>query len=432
MRSIPLAARYLALALGLAALAACDNKVPTATGRDLFPGGSAPISVDLVLPASDFVLRDTVYDFGQLHDVPYLVVAHQFDGALEAHGLASFGDFPDSVAYPAGGTSTESYTFGTGRVITQIDSATSTPNATPVSLRLWLLEQSFDSATVTWANASDQGGNPVAWKTAGGTLGRLIGETTWTPGDSVHLDTLTWTIDSAAVQALATHQASGVAVTAATAGSRLIIRTLRLIASVHPASAPDTVVPLAPSSGKQTFIVNAPPPTPPGVLRVGGITQARSVLQLDLSRPVPACAHPETTPDCPSIPLSDVTLDRALLLFTPVPVTSGYRPVSTATLSLRRLAEPELGRLAPLAGVLAQADASPALFLAGNDSSFRLDVTSAISSAVQKDSTSISTALLIPPLQPGVPQVPDVGYFWFDTTPRLRLIYTLPLRPTLP
>lgn len=410
--------------LALLALTGCANDVPTATGTELFPAGTEMTTVDLVLPASEFLTGDTVYDgFSSVRSVNYLLVANQFDGALDAHTLVRFGAFPDSVTYTSGSsTVTDSvFTYGTGRVTALIDTLASVPS-TSVVLRLYALEQPWDSSSATWQNASEAGGAEVPWRTPGGTLGRLIAETTWVRGDTLSRDTVSWQVDSLSMKEIATPGFAGLAITAAQAGTRVQLRQPDVVANAHPASRADTTVKVTPGSFAQTFVFNPPVPQPAGAFRVGGVTGARTVLRLGLDHQVPSCADPAA--GCPTVSLRDVTLNRAVLLLEALPAASGFRPTVPNFLQIRPVLEPALGRHGSLGDLLTQDSIPTELFQAPGGQTASVDVTSLFQTYA--DSSAVSLALL------SVSKSPSFGALWFTNTPRLRLVYSLPRTPKLP
>lgn len=423
--------RGLAAVFAVAASAACENQVPTATGVDLFPGGVAPTSIVLELPAANFLAQDTVFQgFSNPRLTPYLLVANDFDGALDAHTLVRFTNFPDSVTYlVTGAARTEAISsFGPGRVITRVDTLASAPRTT-TRFHLWALEQAWDSSTVTWEYAMDRPGNRVAWRTPGGTRGALLGEAVWTPGDTIRRDSLVWEVDSLAVRRMTEEGFPGLLITSTDPNTRFQLSQVSLSARVRPAGRTDTLVVAAiVNDGPQTFIFNPQVPTSTSVLRLGGLTGDRSVIRLDLDQTVPSCPPSQGT-GCPSVRLRDVTLNNVQLVLDPVQVPSGFRPLAQTRVVLRRVAEPELGRFAPLAEVVAADTVSIGSFGLPNGTPLRLDLTSAVASRLASDSTSLTLALLSESVSPGVV---DFGMLWFDRRPRLRLVYTMPLRPELP
>lgn len=407
--------RGAAAALALLAGAACEDELPTAGGDEQF--AVLPTTIEVLLPASEFLLGDTVYrGFADPSVAPYLLVANAFDASLQAHALARITGFPDTITFNA--QPDTAFRYVSGRVTTVIDDDASTPGV-PVVLRLYLLDQPWDSASVSWERASAT----TPWRVPGGTPGRLLSEITWSPADtSAAADSVRWQIDSLAVRSLARDDSPGLLVTSGSPGTRVQFTGLTLQATIRPSARADTTVTQTVFGGHQTFVFTPAPPTRPGILSVGGATGERSVLRLNLARSVPTC--PPGSGSCPTVPLRQVTLNRATLLLDPVAVPGGFRPLGTAPVSIRRLLEPELGRRAPLGEVLA-GDTVPAASFLTPSGPVAFDVTSTVN-AYSRDAAGVTIALL------GAPEGGSFGYAWFTDAPRLRLVYTLPLTPSLP
>lgn len=410
--------------LALLSISGCADELPTLSGEDRFPGGAAPTTIEVFLPTAEVLAGASVFgDFTNPRDAEFLLVAHRFDEALEANTLARLTGFPDSVTFTLNGaTRTEAaFTYGTGRVITRVDAAASA-SAGPAVLRLWALEQEWDSATVTWTQARQ--GTP--WRTPGGTRGALLAEARWTPGDTVARDSVIWQVDSLAVRRMASPSFAGLLVTSVTPDTRLQLSRLVLQTTQRPTARPDTAVAVTVAQGPQEFIFTPEPPRPEGVYRVGGPTGDRTVLRLTLPSTVPACRDPASTPGCPRVALRDVTLNRASLVLDPVRVRGGFRPVGLTPLLVRRVLEPELGRRAPLGESIAFDSIAPGPFRGTPSEPVTLNLTQSVSQLLRSDSSSVAVALL------SDPEGARFGYLWFAGTPRLRLIYTLPVRPGLP
>jgi hypothetical protein len=411
--------RAAVLGLALLGLAGCENKIPTASGTDLFPDGTAPQSLDVTVPASAFLVSDTVYtNYTTLADAPYLLVAEQYRGSLTAHALARYDSFPDSVTYASGGatTSTKEFTYSKGRVIVLVDSLASVPRSR-VTLRLWALDQAWDTAGVSWEST----GTGDAWRTPGGTLGTLLGEADWVPGDTVTADSVVWQVDSLAVQRIAGGDLGGLAVTTVT-GARLQISTPMLSLGVHPSTKPDTVVALPTIRATARATVFTPAvPAGEGFLRVGGATSDRAILRIRLPESVPGC---EPSDGCDDAALSRVTLNRVTLDLRTAAVPGGFGPVDSTVVQVRRVLEPELGRRAPLGDVLVQDTVSAVQFAVGGDL-VALDLTGTAREELAAGRSELVVAVLALPTN-------RFSYLWFTTAPGLRLVYTLPLNLSLP
>ena len=129
--------------LATAALAACDNEIPTANGSDLFPGGEVPTTLLVEVTGADLILREEVHEgFGDPRRAPFLIVANDFDGAFDAHTVARFADIPDSVTYTSGTSRREEISaYQGGRVLTHVDSLATFPRSTATLFRTWMSER---------------------------------------------------------------------------------------------------------------------------------------------------------------------------------------------------------------------------------------------------------------------------------------------------
>ena len=114
-------------------------------------------------------------------------------------------------------------------------------------------------------------------------------------------------------------------------------------------------------------------------------------------------------------------------------VPNGFDPLGLLPLHLRRVTEPELGRLAPLgccapgdpAGLLDQ----PVFYDPQTDSVAVIPLTRLALQTVFSTDTLPTTFALLSELGPGPPTF-GVGFFRGD--PLLRIVYTLPARRRLP
>lgn len=419
--------------LAVAAATGCSDDLPTAGGADRFPGGQAPVTVELLLTGAELFTGATVHDhFADPLAASYGLIAEDFDGGLDAHTLARFREFPASVTYSAGGVShTDStYELVSAELRTVVDSTASEGPSGSAILQVWELLEPWDSTAVSWENAA--AGDP--WTVPGGTPGELLAEAVWARADTVLRDTVVWQLGAAAVGRLAAENANGVVITSATPGTRLQIGAVRLRVTVRPESTPDTTLTVDVVSGARNFVFTPAPPAPAGVYRVGGITGARTNLQLDLPEAVPSCQPigflpgPGPGPNCIPVPLREVTINLAELVLDPIPVPSGFRPAGTPQLQIRRILEPELGRLAPLGQALVADTVSAQWFRDGaTGGPARMNLTNAVRAALQ---TSEEGALALSLL--GGPGNGNFGYQWYAADPVLRIVYTLPITPSLP
>lgn len=419
--------------LAVAVATGCADDLPTAGGADRFPGGQAPVTVEILLTGAELFSTAAVYDgFADPLEAPYGLVAEDFDGDLDAHTLARFRDLPASVTYNADGVSrTDStYELVSAELRTVVDSTASEGPSGSATLQVWELLEPWDSSTVSWENAAE--GDP--WTVPGGTPGELLSEAVWVRADTLLRDTVVWQLNADAIERLASEDANGVVITSATPGSRLQIGAVRLRVTVRPESTPDTTVTVDVVSGARNFVFTPAPPAPAGVLRVGGITGARTNLEVDLPEAVPSCQPagplplPGGDPNCPPVSLREVTINLAELVLDPLTVPSGFRPAGTPQLQIRRILEPELGRLAPLGQALVADTVSAQWFADGEAGGpARMNLTNAVRAALQTSEEGEFALSLLGGSGNG-----NFGYQWYAADPVLRIVYTLPITPSLP
>lgn len=396
------------------ALPACTDEVPTLADGDLFPGGR-PITRDVTVPAEAFLEplgQFTGYTGPQ--NAPFLLVSNQFGGALEAHSLARFTDFPGSVSVPVGGEArTDSvFTLGEGRLLAPLDTAASRLGGSTV-LRLWTLAQPWDFGSVSWELAVDTAGVRIPWTEPGGTPGDLLAEVVLAPGSLP--DTVSFALDSLAVRRIAGEEFPGVVITVDGAPGRVQLGSLTLRAAARPSLRPDTTVTVNVPGGPQTFVFTPEPPpaTPASEWQAGGIRSARTLFRIRL---------PETVPGADGTPVSfgEVALNEVALQLDPLPVPNGFAPLGADTLVLRRVFEVELGARAPLGEVVGIVSIPAGAFGPGERPTVSADLTGLVGGEASADSAAVTLALL------GRGGVQGFGLARFGSRPRLRIVYTLP------
>ncbi len=429
-----------AIAVGLAFTAACTDRMPTLTDSDRLPVGQEPVTIDYVLQAGDFltelfVLRGTT----DARDSGDLIVARDFDG-LDAHVLAQFAAFPDSIFYQA--SADQTFDFVNGEVRTTISNRLAA-SAPELDFYLWEVTEEWDS-TVTWTEAVSRPASQP-WQQAGGTRGELLSVTTWTQADTTAAgDTLVWLLLPEVLKTLASKPSPNFMVTMEDGGLRAELTPLTLRLRVSPGANPDTVLLRGVSSVRQRFIYSLEEPAPDDLLRVGGVTSDRTLLRMRIPELLPGCPNG----NCAPIPADKVTLNRVELLLDPVPVTSGFRPVAPITIFARQLLEPELGPQAPLGHTVGAIAVRGDRFIEGGGAAVSLVVTGVVAQALAIKETEIRScrerqgiagcqALEDEPIEIGLalavePEASSFSFAWFDRNPRLRFIYTLRQVPALP
>ncbi len=421
MRSRSLFALLAALAV---TVAACSDETPTLSGPGAFPPGGVAVTREVILPASRFFeVLGGFSGYTRASDAAYAVVANQYGGGLDAHALARFTGFPRTVTYLRNGaTKTDSaFSYAESRLVLDVDSLASTGR--PLTLQVWEAAQRFDARTATWTLAVDSVGAQVPFTEPGGTRGVLLGQATYpvTGGDS-----LVVTLSPASVERMADSTSPGVVFTVAETGARIEVSNLLLRLAVRPDSAiPDTTLNFvaAPGSNLTTVYTPEQPDAPAGTVAVGGIRSARTLLELNLEQTVPGCAAPQV---CADVPLSQVQLNQVAILLRPTAVPGGFGALNSVPLALRLVAEPELGRVAPLGQTVLDQD----VLFAAADSLVVLPITALTRSQVADDSIPRTVALVSEVDGLGPP--PTFGVLFLDPEARLRIVYTLPARRPLP
>jgi len=429
--------------------AGCDDESPTLSGEEFFPGGSRPVTREVILPAGPLVRPLGVFTgYTGPDDSEVLLLANRFAGELSARALLRTATiFPAEIRYTQDNTNRADpiYRAVGGTLAFAVDSATVAGGG---ELQLFRLAQAWDRGSVSWINAVDTGGVRTPWREQGGTRGELLSVGTYLPrlaGDSVFFE-----LDSADMQVLRDSAGNGVVIAAAETGARIqLSRNFQLRARLRPANpVRDTVIETridfpAPN---QTFIFSPEPPRPAGALVAGGLRSTRTLLEFNLPDSVEGCAAAQRP--CPRVALRNVRLNRVSILLRRLPVPAAFAPRDSALLTLRTVTEPELGRRAPLGGLVL--DANPLVFAVGSrgispqqaavfapaDSVVELSLTNYAIARVMEDSTTIPNllALLGGPIDalPGTRLYDTFGVTAFDAEPRLRIVYTLPVRTQLP
>lgn len=436
MQLIHRARRGAAALLAIAAVAGCENEIPTASGPGLFPGEITPTTLVTEYAGDGFLVDQEAFaGFGDPRLTPFLILAHQFDGVFEAHPIVRFSTLPDSVSYTLDDLPRrhEIESFTGGRLLVPVDSLASFPRQS-TRIDLFELAQPWDSATVSWEYAVNTPEEQVAWTTPGGSRGRFLDEEFWLPGNETQQDTVVLNLDSLTVHQISTGEHPGFLLTTDRPGTRVKLSGLTLVVDARPAADVDTIIEVRTMEAVQQFLYTAPPERTDEVLVSGGLEGDRSMFTIDLDQDVEAC--PEDGGACQIVPLRNVTLNRAQLILHPVEVPLGHRPIATPTVQLRAVAEPELGRYAPLGSIIATDTITPSAFAPGTDREFALDISNtvlqrlALQRAAIRDGEEIDMRITFALLT--TYQVPDLGLLHFRRSPRMRVIYTLPLDPSLP
>jgi len=434
--------RFRAVLLAGAALltVSCTDEIPTAVGGDFFLDGR-PTTLQVELPASEFFEILARYgDFADPRAAGYGLVANDFQGRLDARTLARVGGFPEQVTYSVNDESITDtvFSYAGGTFVAPVDINRSTSDGT-MTLELWSLAQSWDRGTVTWETAVDTAGERTAWQDAGGTLGRRLATTEWATEGDAFSDTLAWALDSLALQEMAEEDFPGVVIVPRGESGRMQVGTLGLNLEIIPETTPDTVLTRAATVSSRVFVFTpeweATPPREQAAgdaLSIGGVRGNRAYFRMNVPAVVPGCPPGV---GCPDVPLTDVALNRVTLLLERAPVADGFGGVGRQGLQVYELAEPELGRQAPLGGVVLDGDdpnivpdsrQQPLLRFSAGDPLVRVPITGIFRELVE-DGERIADFALI-----GGPDLNTFGAARFATEPRLRITYSLRPDATLP
>lgn len=409
----------LALAAPLAIATACSDNLPTLTDADRIPPNLQPVTIEYILAAADVLASSlTARGATTAENSDDLVVALDFDGALDARVLARFEAIPDSIPFE---TSAETDIIHRGGQVRTIIPDTLSASANELVLSLWTVAEPWDSTT-TWTEAVSRP-ESRPWAEVGGTRGQLLATTTWRRADTTaDADSLVWLISPTSMQAFPPDSTPSFLVTMETPDARVEIAPLTFVFSYSPAADPDTTLTRTVPSIKQRFIYSEPEPAPPDLLRAGGVTSDRGLLQLAIPEVLPGCP----TGSCLPVPIDEVVLNRVDLILEPVPVTQGFRPLAPIPLRVRRLLEPELGAQAPLGDLVQQVNVAGDLFAGGPTEPIVVIVTGAVAQAIGEKESDLGLALLVEP------EASTFPYAWFAPEPQLRFIYTLRQVPELP
>lgn len=422
--------RALVAALALMAGAACKDQTPTLTGDAYFPGGVRPVTLETFIPATRYLQPLGTYSgYETASSLGYIVAANQYQGALNAHGVEKF-FIPKSITYSQGGNSLEDslYSIRSVRLLALVDTAASRNVST--TLQAYPIAQKFDPATATWTIRYDSAGVQFPWATPGGTVGPILGQGTYVPGaggaDSVYA-----TIDTARVSPLR-NDTLGVLLATAPAGTRVQLRATILRIDVKPSNATrDTTITVDVNPSAVNTLFTPAPPAAGADFQAGGVFASRSLFRVNLDQRLPGCA-PSAQP-CDSVSIRDVRLNRVSLLLQTKPTPLGFDPLAPVPLELWLVSEPALGFRAPL--VPSRVTGGPAqdslATLARGAATAEIPFTAQAQSQINSDTLQIDLALL-GQRTGNTSAARTFGVARFDPAPTLRVVYTLPIRATLP
>jgi hypothetical protein len=430
--------RRVGVCLGVVAvvgLAACGNDSPTAVGQPLVPG-SLVRTFEVVLDGSQFLTGDTtVSGFVTPGQAATLVVANQYAGALDAHGLASFSVPPISVTFTdslgASHLDTIPHFIG-ARLVFHVDSAA--VGSGPTQLAVNLADEDWDALSANWQNRVDTTGDRIPWTQPGGTMGAQVDTVTWTGQP----DSLVAELDSQTVELLkdSTTAARGIVVSIPmpSSGTRFQAHSVSLFYQSIPSVRPDTVIETAATTARVAFLYQPEAPPPGTDLRVAGLPTWHTILEFrdrmdTLNLPCPG------EPGC-EIPVAKAAVTAADLLIQPLAAPPGYIPELPFSVDPRPVLRSPLIPLArsPLAAEITASPptVAPAAFATGGGARVAVPIESFITTLLTPptDSTSSSGPTLTMALLSLAPtDIFGIGTFGSlatgDAAPQLRLVLTI-------
>lgn len=424
----------------LVALSACEEDTPSS----LDPNPIPVRTVEVELPWSQFGQAvETYTGYGKPSDLGRLVVARDFDGALDAHALILPSSYPlTAIVRDSTGTNRidSAFVFLGGRLVGVVDTLDAALPTEPIELEAGLLPRRWDAASASWLAAVDSLGRRETWPEPGAGPVQVITRTTWDPesGDSIF-----WPLDSAQVAAIGSVDSvpTGVRIDMVTPGGRVTLRDVTLKLDTRPGLNPDTLVSLDVVTVGKTFIYSPDPSQieaaeSAATFRVGGVPAWRTVLRVDVPRvltgPEALCA----AVGCP-FTLTQTALNNARLLLTTDAVVSGFRPTDSLYVDTRTVLAPELLPKAPLSASLTGGlgiSVPPSAFEGEGGVTIEVPVTSFVrdllsDSAATASRTSLALLTTFEPLSVGFGMFRLPG---MPGEPRLRLILTVADTVVLP
>jgi hypothetical protein len=357
------AARRVAAATcaGLALLCGCSDQVPTSTDGDDVPVEA--VTVELRLPFAEFVSDFQLYDgFGSTSVLSALVVAHDWEGDVEARSLFRFVALPRAVfVFPPGqnvSVRDSILTPVSGSLALEMDTLEARGPA-PYRLQAAVIETAWHAPSASWALAVDTLGAQIPWPVPGAGPVERTGEAEWDPfahpPDSAQVTEVVIPLDSASIAALVdtidVHH--GLRVSSLDPDTRLRIRSAELRVVVRPSIHPDTLVNLALAVSQIAYIQDPPPTLDPASFPIGGAPAVRAVFHLDLPESVSGTPEVCALVTCPIELLPERLVYAGLELHTAPPTPIGLRPVQETVIELRPVLSAERLPRSPLGFPLA-------------------------------------------------------------------------------
>jgi hypothetical protein len=323
------------------------EELPTAKTVDLIPVEAR--SFEIVLPFNEFGANLRVFGgYGSSAELPYAVMAHAYEGDLEARALFGLWPYPiaATVRDSTGTTRPDSsLTFIGGRLVAKFDTISSVRDG-PVDMAVGALENPWHYRSAGWLVAVDTVADHRPWPEPGAGPVTPLAVSTWDPADS---DSVVFELDSADV-ALWNDTASaaqGMRLDALTEGVRLETAAVRLFLTTRPSSNPDTLLDLLVQARYRTFVYEPVLEAPEDGFRVGGVPAWRTVFDIDF--PAALDGPPELCAEfgCPLV-LQPQMVNAASLSLKTTRAPAAFRPSNDLRLELREVLEPDRLPKSPL------------------------------------------------------------------------------------
>lgn len=413
------------LAVLAAALTACGEEIPTGVGGPLLPAGSIR-TFEVILDAGEYLESDTAFSgYTDIRTSDFQVVAHGFEGVLDANVIARF-DIPTVIAVTdtAGVIQTDSTpVFVGGRFVARIDTLRSNLPE-PARFRLVRIEEDWDPATATWQWRVDSAGARAAWTQPGATGGAEIAAVDWT---AEGVDSLVIPVDSATLSAWADTStlARGAALMLATGDSRARLADVVLRVDARSRFNPDTVFTTTIRPPDPAFVWDPDLGAASATPRVSGSPGWRTFFKFrpDLGARTVPCPY---SANC-RVRLDETAVTYAAFLIEPDASPPGFLPQDSLRLETRAVYASERAPLArsPLGvtvGVMA-GQIGPSAFRDPDGAAIEVPVTGFVGAFASADTTIAppSAYVALMPYLEGV----DFGVASFRPSPRLRLVLTI-------
>jgi hypothetical protein len=307
------------------------------------------ITVEARLSFDEFAENLRVYGgYGSPSELPYGMMAHEYDGDLEARALFGWWPFPvaATVKDSTGASRPDSsLTFVGAKVVAHIDTIASVYDGS-VEMAAGALQEPWHFGSTTWQVAVDTVGDFRAWSEEGAGPVTPLATATWDPTEA---DSVIFLVDSAGVALWGdtASAAMGVRLDALTEGVRIQAHTVRLFLSTRPSSNPDTLVDLLVQTRYRSFVYEPVLEAPESDFRVGGVPAWRTVWDMNfpatLNGPEELCQKV----GCPLVLEPEMVNSGSLYITTKAP-PPGFVPSDTLRLDVRAVLEPERLPKSPL------------------------------------------------------------------------------------